>query len=83
MTILKNEYGRHDCTDRQYHRCWSYMIDTYIAIPFSLNYLIQVLLEVLRLYPPVFGFTKEAMKGGIKLPVGDYFIPEETILLVS
>ena len=43
----------------------------------------QVLLEVLRLYPPASGVTKEVMKGGIKLPVGDYFLSEETIMIVS
>ena len=43
----------------------------------------QVLLEVLRLYPPAIGVSKEVMKGGIKLPVGDYFLSEGTILFVS
>ena len=43
----------------------------------------QVLLEVLRLHPPAIGITKEVMKGGFKLPVGEYFIPEGTILFVS
>ena len=28
-------------------------------------------MEVLRLYPPAYGISKEAMKGGIKLPVGN------------
>ena len=41
----------------------------------------QVLLEVLRLYPPVVGISKQAMEGGIQL--GEYFIPGGTSLFVS
>ena len=38
-------------------------------------------MEVLRLYPPAFGISKQAMEGGIQL--GEYFIPGGTSLFVS
>ncbi len=38
-------------------------------------------MEVLRLYPPVFGTLKETMKGGIQL--GEHFIPEKSAVFVS
>ncbi|XP_064405688.1 cholesterol 24-hydroxylase-like isoform X2 [Halichondria panicea] len=46
----------------------------------SLQYTEQVLMEVLRLYPPAFGTIKETMKGGIQL--GEHFIPEKSTLFL-
>ena len=40
----------------------------------------QVLMETLRLYPPVFGIIKQAKKGGVTL--GGYAIPEGTQIMV-
>ncbi|XP_064405692.1 cholesterol 24-hydroxylase-like [Halichondria panicea] len=47
----------------------------------KLQYTEQVLLEVLRLYPPVTGVSKQAMEGGIQL--GEYFISGGTFLFLQ
>ena len=44
---------------------------------------IQVLMEAMRLYSPASLYAKATMKGGMRLPVGEYFIPGETVLFVS
>ena len=51
--------------------------------PLSYVHVLQVFLETMRLYPPASMIVKTIMNGGMKLSVGDYFIPGETVLFVS
>ena len=74
-TIEELQVASNNCSGMQYQILCCYYRSKYICFHAHLLNL-QVLLETLRMYPPIWGIRRSPGPGGIK--VGGYHIPEGT-----